>query len=115
MCHNPAPNYDGAFIADVLDEIERARKKFPGTQHMAAVALEEAGEVAKAWLDHEVKDAPAQDVWDEAVQAAAMFMRWATEGQEGGKYHPRKIAEEQADTLNRFVNCTFSEAPVPLK
>ena len=76
------------FLNDIVDEVDRAREKFPGNKHMMGAFHEEVGEVAKAMLereynaqDHAELDMRLDvDVYKECVQAAAMALRVATEG-----------------------------------
>lgn len=68
---------DFLFLLDVAVEIEKARTKFPGTEIMTNAFSEEAGELVKAVLDE-----PREKVRKEAVQAACMACRLATEGDE---------------------------------
>lgn len=68
------------FLEDVQSEVNRARAKFPGTKHVLPALMEEVGELAQAFLDHSYgKDTP-EHIYQEAVQAAAMAMRCAEEG-----------------------------------
>lgn len=70
-------------VADVLDEIERATRKFPtwptDPLHAVAVLGEEFGELTKAVLQSVYephKANPDDDVRPEAVQTAAMALRF---------------------------------------
>ena len=63
------------FLRDVELEVARAKEKFPSSDGSMCALTEEVGELAKAYLDE-----PWVNVWDEAVQAAAMCARVATEG-----------------------------------
>lgn len=65
----------GAFLLDVHDELDRARKKFPHTGAVVVALMEEVGELAKAMLD----EAPER-IYKEAVQVATMAARCALEG-----------------------------------
>ncbi len=66
---------DEMFLKDVAREVERARKKFPGTDGVLAALTEEVGELAKAVLDE-----GQERVYAEAIQVAAMALRVAVEG-----------------------------------
>lgn len=59
----------------LADEIDRARTKFPGTDHLTAALTEEVGETAQAYLQGRLEDARA-----EAVQAACVAWRIVEEG-----------------------------------
>ena len=68
------------FMVDLEAEVARARDLFPDNQHMLAALSEEAGEVAKALIDHSRGDTNAHEVYVECVQTAAMAVRVALEG-----------------------------------
>lgn len=71
------------FLADVLEEVERARTKFPDNAHLDSAMHEEAGEVTAALLEMEYepkKGVTCLDVWKEAVQTACVACRVGTEG-----------------------------------
>ena len=78
---------DVVFLQDVQSEIGRARKKFPENKHKLAALMEEVGELANAMLEHDTANpdvhvfpVSVNDIWDEAVQVAAMAARVAIEG-----------------------------------
>lgn len=85
-------NHDFQFADRMVKEARLARLKFPGGKQLLGALMEEVGEVAKALLKiQEAGDSP-QCVYDELVQAAAMCLRLATEGEpeygyEGVKCH----------------------------
>ena len=66
---------DQQFIDAVLEELARARSKFPMPNRNFTALVEEVGELAKAHLE----EGP-EEIWNEAVQVAVMAMRVATEG-----------------------------------
>ena len=83
------------FYLDVSVEIVRARKKFPEGRHLLAALFEEVGETANALLERNYLTDPTiravdhdRHVWSECVQAAAMAMRLATEGDPEFQYEP---------------------------
>ena len=76
------------FLHDVECELGRARIKFPDNNHMLAALSEEAGEVANALLEKDYGNGTDEDVWNECVQAAAMCLRVATEGDPSFSYQP---------------------------
>lgn len=84
-------NYED-FLNDVLDEIEDAKKKFPCNDKLHIAFTEEAGEVSKALLDCHRRPFEGREfhleVYQEAVQAAAMACRLATEGDPDFNYTP---------------------------
>lgn len=63
------------FLAEVLDEVLRARAKFPGDRVMGLALAEEFGELIKAVLDE-----TPERVRREAVQTAAMCVRLVLDG-----------------------------------
>jgi hypothetical protein len=63
------------FLALIRREVFRARMLFPSNQGVSLALVEEVGEVAKAYLD-ESRDR----IIEEAVQACAMVVRLALEG-----------------------------------
>lgn len=69
-------------VKDVLAELTRARRKFPEWStdplHAFAVLNEEVGELQKAILEatYEFPKSTREDVRAEAVQAAAMVIRF---------------------------------------
>lgn len=71
---------DAAFVSSVLLEVARAREIFPDNFNLLAAATEEVGETLEALFARVRKRVNAQQVWDEAVQAAAMAVRIAVEG-----------------------------------
>jgi hypothetical protein len=69
------------FLENVAAEVHRAIVKFPQPNPTLAALTEEVGEVAKALLHlREGKAHSWGDVYDEAVQVAAMALRIAVEG-----------------------------------
>lgn len=70
------------WLASVEYEIEKAMAKFPtwpnDPQHTCAVVQEEAGELAKAVLQlmYEPEKSSIADIREEAVQTAAMCIRF---------------------------------------
>lgn len=70
-------------FADIEAELENARSKFPGTEHVMNALTEEVGELAKDLLHLQYEPAKgktASTVYAEAIQVAAMAIRVATEG-----------------------------------
>ena len=61
-------------INQLVEEIEAARKKFPGNDLLSMALVEEVGELAKAMLDE-----PRENVYREAIQVACVAIRIATE------------------------------------
>ncbi len=68
------------FVRAVIQECIRARKMYPGNVKQMTVFFEEAGEVAKAFIDHDTGNETAMGVYAECVQAAAMAAWLAVEG-----------------------------------
>lgn len=73
---------DGIFLDKVQGEVVRARGKFPAPNLCFAALVEEVGELAQAMLKNaaNVPGFGAQEVYDEAVQVAAMALRCAVDG-----------------------------------
>ena len=61
-------------LNELVEELERARTKFPGADHMMIALAEEHGELAKALLDESWERVRA-----EAIQVACCALRIATE------------------------------------
>lgn len=65
--------------APVEAELQRAKKMHPNWPddrfRQLAIMQEEAGEVAKAVIDHQYKKGSTQDIESELIQTAAMCMR----------------------------------------
>lgn len=73
--------FDQQMFNDIIDELKRARTKFPYTEDLMTALTEEVGELAQALLDIKYKKTKtARDVWEEAVQVANLAIRIATEG-----------------------------------
>lgn len=71
---------DQLFVKNVAEELDRARKKFPSSNLCLAALVEEVGELAKAMLKARAGKVPIIEIWEEAVQVAAMAQRVAVEG-----------------------------------
>ena len=66
--------------SDILDELNRAIVKYPEWPddiiHQAAIVTEEAGELIRAALNHSYHDDSIEEVKKEAIQTAAMAIRF---------------------------------------
>ena len=82
-------------VGDIMNELARARKKFPGNKHQNTALAEEVGELSKALLELETDEATHQDVYDEAVQVAAMAIRVATEGDSDFIYKSELVFDDE--------------------
>ena len=91
---------DNKFMNDVLQEVARARVKFPTNEHKLVAFCEEAGEVANAFLEHKYGKTSVEDVWKECVQAAAMAMRCAVEGDHTFPYQAPYNAPQSTEMLS---------------
>lgn len=72
-----------AIFVDIDTELEKARRKFPNNEHTMNALTEEVGELAQALLhiNYEPKKGVNHgNVYDEAIQVAAMAIRIAMEG-----------------------------------
>lgn len=71
---------DGSELAMVFDELGRAKSKFPtwpdDPLHAVAVVNEEAGELTRAVLQWAYEGGDVENVQKEAVQTAAMAIRF---------------------------------------
>ena len=67
-------------LIDIKNELRNAEKKFPGWPsdpvHGAAIVAEESGELIKAAIDWYYGRGKARDVKAEAIQTAAMAVRF---------------------------------------
>ena len=75
-------------LEDVVDEIGRAIEKFPDNKHQLTAMNEEVGELNQAILENHHGDVTAREVYEEAIQVAAMAIRVATEGDHSFDYEP---------------------------
>ena len=64
-----------AFVNDILDEVQRARKKFPSALNLNVALMEEMGEFANAQLTQD-----ASSVYKEGIQVIAVVFRILSEG-----------------------------------
>ena len=86
---------DGLVIKMITDELESARKAFPGTTHMLAALVEEVGELAQAMMQHDRKQGTSvHEVLREAVQVACMAIRVAVEGDDNFLYDFPVVEDE---------------------
>lgn len=67
---------------EVLNEINRARAKFPTNEHLMIALVEEVGELAQALLQQK----PDREIYAEAIQVACVAMRIAEEGDSDTHY-----------------------------
>ena len=65
---------EGKTIADLMQEITRARTKFPGNRFLLTALVEEVGELAEA-MEHGTRE----EVYKEALQCACVAIRIAEE------------------------------------
>ncbi len=70
-----SPTRESRLAFDILEELERARAKFPGKNVTFAALVEEVGELATA-----VFEESADRVRKEAIQVAVMAMRMILDG-----------------------------------
>lgn len=68
------------FYNEIMAEANRTSEIFPSADHLALAFAEEAGEVVKAINDHMQGKASLRQVRKELIQAAAMVLRLAEEG-----------------------------------
>lgn len=90
-------NHTDQILQDIRDELSDAREKFPTNRHLLTAFNEEAGELNKAMLECEYDRMDAMYVYIEAIQAAAMAIRVALEGDHSFQYDPRTILSDDTD------------------
>lgn len=77
-CQMKMGPYD--YVGMVFEELRRAERKFPGFPtdpvHAAAILAEEVGELQQACLKWTYEGGNLEDVKKEAVQSAAMALRF---------------------------------------
>ena len=86
------PSLTTKFLLDVMEENQRARKKFPGGERLLGAAVEEFGEMAEALLKIKESNESPENVYKEAVQTASTVMRLAVEGEPDYSYKGMKCA-----------------------
>jgi NTP pyrophosphatase (non-canonical NTP hydrolase) len=72
----------------VKHELNSARNKFPTNQFLLAALVEEVGELSQSLIDHEFDKKTKVEIYEEAIQVAAMALRIAQEGSAEFKYQP---------------------------
>ena len=81
IAHDRLVSVDGLVMRMVRDEIAAARTAYPGTTHLLATVMEKVGLLSTAMARHDsALGTSPQEVLREAVQAAAMVIRVASEG-----------------------------------
>ena len=94
-------NHDLLFpIKALIDEMEEARAKFPSNALLMEALVEEVGEIARAVQDRDFKHAR-----QEALHAACVAMRLATEGDQS--WAPSR--EEDRFTVQQMVEAFWNE------
>lgn len=71
-----SPASVNSFLADVAQEIIRARSLHPGNAHLLAALVEEVGELSKAMMENQGQ----KRINDEALHVACVACRIALEG-----------------------------------
>src|SRR5262245_45881418 len=90
---------DEKFVIALIDELKKARHKFPGIAMNLPAFVEEVGELSKSLMENRRTGGASHDdldVWKEAVQCAVMACRIATEGDSDFTYDPA-VAERRFD------------------
>lgn len=104
------PTTDEEFLRRVVEQLPKARARFPRPNPTVAALVEEVGEAAQALL-HIRENKPnhsSEAVVAEAVQVALMAMRLATEGDETitptlrAVAFPKKPASEDIERFHRL-------------
>ena len=86
---------DEQMIKDILAELKRARKKFPENRHQLTAFNEEVGELNQALLQCQYGGKGHNDVYMEAVQAAAMAIRVGVEGDSTFNYNSADVHQRK--------------------
>lgn len=81
------------WIEATLNEVARARKKFPNPDLLTTAFAEEAGELVKAILDN--YHGKPSNVYEEAIQVIAMAVRLIEEGDPVHRLEPKQSNAEQ--------------------
>ena len=76
LIKNDLADLAGSSACDLAEEVLRAREKFPSNRFLLAALTEEVGELAKAYLQREGRDA----IRKEALAVACVAMRIYEEG-----------------------------------
>lgn len=87
------------FIADVVSEFVRTSGLYPTNEDHVAALSEEAGEVAKAMIDHRRGKATEADIWTECVQTANMALHVALRGDASFPYQGPTPPEPAASNV----------------
>jgi hypothetical protein len=95
-----------AALQETLRELQRARTKFPGTQHTYVALMEEVGELCQALIDHEFGKGAPTAVRAEAIQVACMAVRLATEGDDDYGFSRAPGAEPLERATERVLALT---------
>lgn len=77
------------WIEAALNEVARARNKFPNPDLLTTAFAEEAGELVKAILDN--YHGKPSNVYEEAIQVIAMVVRLIEEGDPVHKLEPEEL------------------------
>ena len=88
-------------VSDIVAELERAERKFPGWPvdpvHAAAVVVEEAGELQQAALQFTYEGGGFDAMCKEAVQTGAMALRFLLNAHEL-KMRPSGLVERRKNS-----------------
>ena len=80
-------------IRAILSELERAKSKFEywpyDPIHAASIVAEESGELVRATLRHVYEEGPEDEIQTEAIQTAAMCIRFL-EAFDSNHYLPQR-------------------------
>ena len=87
---------DGKTFRAIRGELQQARRSFPGTRYMLSALAEEVGELNQAMMEHSRgENRTAAEIYNEAIQVAAMAIRIAVEGDSDFDYEPYAIFGEE--------------------
>lgn len=95
------------WIEATLNEVARARKKFPNPDLLTTAFAEEAGELVKAILDN--YHGMPSNVYEEAIQVIAMAVRLIEEGDPVHRLEPEELFVISGDLGGALYDPTLVE------
>ena len=97
----------------ILDELIKAKKKYPDWPddmvHQAAIVSEESGELIRAVLNHVYHDGSIEDVRNEAIQTAAMAIRFLENLNEDNDAYTITMTYAYDTDIPPKLSCKYTE------
>ena len=90
-------------FSDVNKEIERARSLYPSNELLSLAVTEEVGETIQAAIDHHFGKDTVNHIYEEAVQAITVLVRFIEEGSKDLKF--QGICRENSGLEYQFKDC----------